>query len=451
MRDESLNGSAGMPAALTAFLRGAERRAFLFLWLQSGDADAAERALAAAIRAFPGPAARMPMAEWPTRFWKLLLALPLEAGGDWPPGLEFLPPLRPPVRRALLLRQVAGLDEAVAAEVLGVEVPGYQQALAEACPRDASGAPDAAGWRRQAEAIQQAGRDLDSPQLLRLMQLREAALAGHAVAPAAAPRSATPAPKVPVRRRATRTSRWPWVAAALAGATLVGALLWWWRPALPGSQVDVPAEAAVDDLRVHDAPPVVIESLPEDDSPAPPADWPPPLQEVAQDPVVAELALLSWLAAGAPESRLEQEGERTNAPAPAAQEFGGDASDWTRLGALEQAQLRAAAVDLQARDPAAQAQLRARFLALDAMERRGWRLGPALGADYAVLQPLVGFVPEDEREPLLATLQALTPAQRAQLGALALRTPPAERERLRRELLAIAPEQRGTWLERGQQ
>ena len=75
----SVTRAAELPAALTAFLRGAERRAFVFLWLQGGDAAMAEKALAAAIRAFPGPAANLPMAEWPDRFWRLLAASPLLA------------------------------------------------------------------------------------------------------------------------------------------------------------------------------------------------------------------------------------------------------------------------------------------------------------------------------------------------------------------------------------
>ena len=96
---------------------------------------------------------------------------------------------------------------------------------------------------------------------------------------------------------------------------------------------------------------------------------------------------------------------------------------------------------------ASQARLRADFAALDAMERRGWLLGPALGADFFALQPLLGFVPEDEREPLLAALRALAPEQRALLGEMARRTPPAGREALRRELLATAPASRSAWLE----
>ena len=117
-----------------------------------------------------------------------------------------------------------------------------------------------------------------------------------------------------------------------------------------------------------------------------------------------------------------------------------------RLDGSEQAGVRAAAVALAADTPQAQAELRARFAALDTMERRGWRLGPALGADYAVLQPLIGFVAGEERVPLLDALRALTPEQRAQLGELALRTPPTARASLRHELLAQPPASRGDWL-----
>ncbi|UWX04722.1 hypothetical protein H1235_01705 [Pseudoxanthomonas sp. NC8] len=120
---------------------------------------------------------------------------------------------------------------------------------------------------------------------------------------------------------------------------------------------------------------------------------------------------------------------------------------WQQLDAIEQAQVRAAATALQSQDPGMRASLRARFAALDAMERAGWQLGPSLGADYVALQPLLGFVGEDERGPLLALLRELTPPQRARLGELSARTPPAGREQLRRELLAVPPAGRGAWLE----
>jgi len=463
MHDPNLSQGIELPAALSAFLRGAERRAFVFLWLEGGDAPAAERALAAAIRAFPVPAAAMPMADWPARFWKLLAALPPPPTGHWPDALEALGSMPLPVRRALLLRQVAGLDEATAAGVAGVAIPAYQALLAEACPRDPDGAPDVSGWRRQAEAIQQAGRDLDAEQLQRLAQLRDAALAGQALAPSARGpgRVGSVAPAERVRPRPVRRSRWWRVVAGAAGALiLILAVAWKWGPSLhaPVSRsVTTGTVAGVDDLRVHDNEPVVIESLPEADPPAAAAArWPEALPEPVAEPLVAELGLLSWYAAGAPESRLERDDTpamEDASPSPPDADAGPAADDaWRQLDPSEQAQVRAAAAHLQAQEPAAQAQLRARFAALDALERRGWLLGPSLGADYIVLQPLFGFVPETERAPLLAVLRALEPEQRQRLGALAQRTPPAEREALRSALLAVPPAQRGAWIEqRGRQ
>ena len=262
MADESLSVAGQLPAALSAFLRGAERRAFVFLWLQGGDAAAAERALAAAIRAFPGPAAAMPMAEWPLRFWKLLAALPVQAGaGSWPPGSEALATMPASARQALLLRQVAGLDEVEAATVMGVEPAAYQALLAQACPRTPDGAPDAAGWRRQAEAIQQAGRGLDTAQGLRLAQLREAALAARP--PQAAARQVPPAgpaaatPGTPVRRRRRAGGRWSGLLLVLLALILAVAvaLTAWLSGRTPPVAGKVAAPAAVEDFKVYDNPP----------------------------------------------------------------------------------------------------------------------------------------------------------------------------------------------------
>src|SRR5690606_29566786 len=72
------------PAALAAVVRGNERRAWVFLWLQSGRTEAAGAALAATIRAFASQAARQSMAQWPDRFWRLVAASPLEGTGQWP-------------------------------------------------------------------------------------------------------------------------------------------------------------------------------------------------------------------------------------------------------------------------------------------------------------------------------------------------------------------------------
>ena len=53
------------PAAVTAFLRGLDRRARLFAGVQAGDAVAAQHALAVVGRVFTGEAGQWPIAEWP--------------------------------------------------------------------------------------------------------------------------------------------------------------------------------------------------------------------------------------------------------------------------------------------------------------------------------------------------------------------------------------------------
>ncbi|MCD7100416.1 hypothetical protein LRX76_18595, partial [Stenotrophomonas sp. MMGLT7] len=179
-------GAADAPAALSAFLRGVERRGVVLGQCQCGDEAAGEHALAAAMRAFRKHAAALPMAEWPLRFWSLLAATPQvrrpSTGAAWPADLQALAEPGPDDRLALLLRIAAGLDEGAAAQVLGVPVPDYRQALARACPRDADGQPDAAGWRALAEAVQARIRDLDPAQAARLAALRDSVANGRAAA-----------------------------------------------------------------------------------------------------------------------------------------------------------------------------------------------------------------------------------------------------------------------------
>lgn len=433
---------------MDAFLRGIERRAWLFLWLQGGRPEAAEPALAAALRAFAGDATGRPMAEWPDRFWRLVATLPVREDGHWPEPLAWLATLGSEPRRALLLRMAAGLDERAAAAALDVTLATYRERLSIACPRDAAGEADVRAWHRLAEAVQQAGRELPPERLRRLAELRAAALQGRPLPPAARP--AAPSP-----RRATAVSgrrRWIWMAlvAALCAAAL--AATWWLEPpAADGAPADGGADGG--ELRVTDHGPILVEELP-----APPAPAvepvPVPMPEPPADPVVAALDLYAWYAAGAPASALEREagggaaadGEETDATpqAPPPEE---PAAAWQRLDPVEQRRVREAASAFQALPPARQAELRAQFAALDAMERRGWLLGPALGADWVALQPLFGFVGADEREALLAALRGLGPEARAQLARLAHRTPPQARAALRRELLAQPPERRAAWLE----
>jgi hypothetical protein len=106
-----------------------------------------------------------------------------------------------PARLGLLLRLVAGLPEDEAAAVLAIDADGYRRLLADACPRDAGGQPDAAAWRVLAEALQAQLRGLSPERLAAIARLRSAALTGlrpdppvPASASAPAPQGAMPAP-----------------------------------------------------------------------------------------------------------------------------------------------------------------------------------------------------------------------------------------------------------------
>lgn len=121
---------------------------------------------------------------------------------------------------------------------------------------------------------------------------------------------------------------------------------------------------------------------------------------------------------------------------------------WLQLEEAERARLRTVAAEIATFPPQRQQALRAQFDALDASQRRGWRLGPTLGADYEKLQPLLAYVPPAQRLPLLASLGAMTTEQRVELAVLAQRTPPQEREALRAELLAQPRAQLEAWLQR---
>jgi hypothetical protein len=121
---------------------------------------------------------------------------------------------------------------------------------------------------------------------------------------------------------------------------------------------------------------------------------------------------------------------------------------WQALSGPERAAVRAAAARLATLGPDEQAALWAQFDALDGAERRGWRLGPWLGVDYAALQPLLAQVPPHDHVRLLRALRAMSPAQRRQLAVLVQRTPPQDRDRLRRELASVSPIERDDWLQR---
>ena len=120
---------------------------------------------------------------------------------------------------------------------------------------------------------------------------------------------------------------------------------------------------------------------------------------------------------------------------------------WLALDADERSALRAIAAEVATFPPERQQALRAEFAALDVTQRHGWRLGQALGADFAKLHPLLAYVPADQRQPLLVMLRGMDAQQRADLAVIAQRTPPQDRQALRAELLAVSAARRSAWLQ----
>lgn len=213
------------PAALAAFLKGVERRGAVLAELQAGEAGIGDAALTRAMAAFRRGALEAPMAAWPARFWRELLAQPAlrRARLATAPGLPAAA-AAPGLRAALLLRLVAGLDDTEAADVLGVAPGSLRRAVARLVPRDASGAPDATAWMHLRQALQQRVRTLPTDRALRLARAREAALAGAAD-------TFYPAP-----------ARRPWRAAAVAAALVAVALgATWWIEQRGDGRVEVAA------------------------------------------------------------------------------------------------------------------------------------------------------------------------------------------------------------------
>lgn len=169
--------------ALTAFLRGIERRGMVFADLQSGDPVLAEHGYAVALRVFRDTARQQSFAQWPVLFWRALLSsAPLRTGARAPMWTEDFAPLGTlgsGPRAALLLRLVAGLPEADAAGVLGIARPTYRLALQRALPHCEDGSPDQDALRRLHAAAQAEIRTLPAERLAHMARLREAAAQGR--------------------------------------------------------------------------------------------------------------------------------------------------------------------------------------------------------------------------------------------------------------------------------
>jgi len=479
--------------ALSAFLRGIERRAFVFAQVQCGDDEVAHAALGRAMRAFKAASATSPLAVWPAGFWALLMAqAELSTGQSEVPELRAL---SSGPRAALLLRMVGGLDFPHAAGVLGISEATYRFALQRALQQLGEGGISYAVLGALRERLHRQVKTLPESRTASLAALRARVLEGLPEAPPPSPRPASPL--------------WPRLGWGLLALLGLGFAATFWTPAPvlpPGGTEALPIE-----LPPAPAPAAVA------------SDWVthPDYTQLAipaDEALAAELAMLSWLSAGqagelpgvdgvapavdpdvadptVPASAATPAGfqdlpqpqrallaplaaawpglepatrQRLQANAvhwlsldaasrdtlvasvrawdalPAAERANrrGPYAAWESLSPDERTRVRAAASVLAALAPARQIALRDGFENLPADQRQDWWLGPELGPGFAQLRPLFAFVPEGERTTLLSLLRELSPEARTNLGLLARRLPANQRESLRRDLVAAPAAQR---------
>lgn len=431
------------PAAVAAFLRGQDRRARLLALVQTGDPDAARRALAATARVFAPDAGQWPLAQWPRQYWRLLLSAPaMRQPADARPAgpLPGIARLTPPIRAAVLLHLVAALDDADAADALGIDVEAYQRRIRDALPRTPLGQPDVDVWRAWRAAAQ---RELD--------KLPDATPDADAVPAASSPASDDARP----RRHRTR---WLWLGVAACGMALAATFFLHPR-----------GRELLDDWRNH----IRVDALPTAEAPQARFDPADPALHPDRDLLAAprelqlanDLPLLAWLQADADDALPTDAAIVPTPPPTEAIDMARRMQQWNRQSPQQRARQREAWAEWQALTdgerstlrtvaqrfaalPADQQQaLRERYAQLPFDARRGWHLGPQLGRDWPRVVALFAQVDDGERAALLRLLRDATPEDLDLLARLAQITPPEGRADLRRELLARTPAQRGAWLQ----
>ena len=273
MPDSSSPPRPVSPSALSAFLRGIERRAYVLALVQVGRDRDAEAALARTIHAFQTLAAVSPLSAWPAGFWSLLLAQPELSSGNG--GAPELVTLGSGPRAALLLRLVAGLDFAHAAQVLGISEDTYRFALQRALHQLGDAGVSFSTLRGLRERLHRQVKTLPAERTRALAGLRDDALAAppeHPVAPTHRPAPPAWLPRV------------LWSLLALLVLAFAATFLDNESDLAPNASESLPAETAVAAPAAASASDVVMH---------------PDYAQLAHpdDAAVADdLALLSWLA-----------------------------------------------------------------------------------------------------------------------------------------------------------
>lgn len=194
----TLDTAVAATSAIATFLRGVERRAAVLTELQCGDPEHADRALSSAFEAFLDAAREAPQAQWPLIFWSSLLQNPTLNteplapfwNGDFAPlaRLDF------GTRAVLLLRVVAGLDDALAASVFGVDPAEFKQALQRGLPQRTDGSLDGEAWLAMNDEARYVLKQMPAERVAAIARLRDAAIAAKATEGSARPTARAPLP-----------------------------------------------------------------------------------------------------------------------------------------------------------------------------------------------------------------------------------------------------------------
>lgn len=258
--------------ALSAFLRGIERRAFVLAQAQCGNTAMARIALAATTAQFTATASAHPLSAWPRHFWSLLLAQPeLLTHAPLQGPLKML---TPGPRAVLLLRLVADVDIAGVAQILKVRESASRIALSRALSQLHANGVSAHELQQMQSALQASVR------------------ANHAKQEGVSLPEPMP-PLFSTSRITAKKMNWlgaAWVLLALLLLALAATFIW-------------PLPSRLKSNEVRELPPLLTQSPAYDDATLVMHPDYALLSAPDEQKLAHELPLLSWLAAGSPNER----------------------------------------------------------------------------------------------------------------------------------------------------